>query len=150
MIVSAKGISFIKAFEGLRLAAYQDKAGIWTIGFGTVILKDGTAVKEGDIITVEQALDLLNFQINLKASAVRHLGINFNQNQFDVATSFTYNEGVGALNSASWVQLARVNPQDPNIRVHYMEWNKIRHAGILVEDDGLTARRQHEMNIYFS
>lgn len=35
--ISEKGIQLISNFEGLRLNAYQDSIGIWTIGFGTTI-----------------------------------------------------------------------------------------------------------------
>jgi lysozyme len=31
---SAAGIALIKRFEGCKLVAYQDVAGIWTIGYG--------------------------------------------------------------------------------------------------------------------
>ena len=34
MKTSARGIELIKQFEGLELEAYQDIAGIWTIGYG--------------------------------------------------------------------------------------------------------------------
>lgn len=28
-------MNLIKSFEGLRLQAYQDSVGVWTIGYGT-------------------------------------------------------------------------------------------------------------------
>ena len=31
---SEKGLALTKSFEGLRLEAYQDVAGVWTIGYG--------------------------------------------------------------------------------------------------------------------
>lgn len=41
---------FIKYFEGVRLEAYADTAGVWTIGIGHT-----KGVKQGDKITPEQA-----------------------------------------------------------------------------------------------
>lgn len=38
-------IDFIKSKEGLELKAYQDSAGIWTIGYGTIQYEDHTPVK---------------------------------------------------------------------------------------------------------
>ncbi len=35
MRTSQRGLSLIKSFEGLRLQAYQDAVGVWTIGYGT-------------------------------------------------------------------------------------------------------------------
>ena len=34
MVTSANGRTMIETFEGLRLEAYQDQRGIWTIGYG--------------------------------------------------------------------------------------------------------------------
>lgn len=42
--------ALIKSFEGCRLQAYQDSGGVWTIGLGHTF-----NVKEGDVITYEQA-----------------------------------------------------------------------------------------------
>jgi hypothetical protein len=38
-----KCIDFIKSKEGLRLQAYQDSAGIWTIGYGTIKYDNNSA-----------------------------------------------------------------------------------------------------------
>lgn len=45
--------------EGLRLTAYQDTGGIWTIGFGHV----GPEVHEGLVWTLQQAVDAFNEDI---------------------------------------------------------------------------------------
>lgn len=45
---------FIKSREGLKLTAYQDSAGIWTIGYSTITYEDHTPVKKGDIITLRR------------------------------------------------------------------------------------------------
>ena len=50
MKLSQKGVDFIKAHEALRLKAYQDSKGVWTIGWGHT-----KGVKPGDVITREQA-----------------------------------------------------------------------------------------------
>ncbi len=34
MRTSQRGLNLIKSFEGLRLQAYQDSVGVWTIGYG--------------------------------------------------------------------------------------------------------------------
>ena len=51
--------NFIKNKEGLRLTAYKDSAGIWTIGYGAIIYEDYTPVKKGDKITNQRADQLI-------------------------------------------------------------------------------------------
>ena len=34
MKLSDRGKALIKTFEGLKLTAYKDTAGVWTIGYG--------------------------------------------------------------------------------------------------------------------
>ena len=61
----------IKNFEGLRLTAYQDVAGIWTIGYGSILYKNGMPVKSGDTITESDAFVLLQWEVDLKSDAVK-------------------------------------------------------------------------------
>lgn len=44
MQISKNGIELIKRFEGLRLKAYQDSVGVWTIGYGWTQPVDGKKV----------------------------------------------------------------------------------------------------------
>ena len=94
MITSNKGISFIKTFEGLRLASYQDSGGVWTIGYGHT-----NGVKPGQTISDEQAIiflkqDLARFEKYVMAyDSIYH----FTQSQFDALVSFCYNAGPGNL-----------------------------------------------------
>ena len=55
MKISNNGLNLIKQFEGLRLNAYDDGVGVWTIGYGTIKYPNGTLVKKGDKITQTQA-----------------------------------------------------------------------------------------------
>ncbi len=48
--ISENGLALIKRFEGLRLTAYQDSVGVWTIGYGHT-----SGVSEGQTITQTQA-----------------------------------------------------------------------------------------------
>lgn len=52
--LSQKGLDLIKGFEGLRLRAYRDPAGVWTIGYGHT-----GGVKPGQVITRARAEELL-------------------------------------------------------------------------------------------
>jgi len=143
---------FIKSREGLRLNAYQDSAGIWTIGYGTIRYANNTAVKKGDTITQAQADQLIEediFERSIKVAAA--LGtIVLNQNQFNALVSFAYNAGLGALLNSTLLKQVKANPADPNIRNSFMLWNKVHQKGRLVPVKGLTLRRAAEADMYFS
>ena len=55
---SDTGLQLTKQFEGLRLDAYQDCAGVWTIGYGHT----GRDVKPGQRVTPLEAEVLLHFR----------------------------------------------------------------------------------------
>ena len=47
--------ALIRVFEGIRLTAYQDSGGVWTVGFGHT----GPEVVQGYTVTADQAAELL-------------------------------------------------------------------------------------------
>jgi len=143
---------FIKNKEGLELTAYQDSAGIWTIGYGTIIYEDHTPVKKGDAITQQRADQLIEKEISSKSAKVNAaLGtVAVNQNQFDALVSFAYNVGTGALLSSTLLKRVKANPTDPKIRDAFMMWNKAHVNGKLISVKGLTRRRAEEADLYFS
>lgn len=105
MHVSPSGIDLICNFEGLRLKAYDDGVGVWTIGFGTTKYPNGIRVKKEDTCTLDQAKAYM--QNDLKAfeqtvnSAVK---VPVNQNQFDALVSLAYNIGSTAFKNSTLVK----------------------------------------------
>jgi GH24 family phage-related lysozyme (muramidase) len=58
-------LSTIQKFEGLKLTAYQDSVGIWTIGFGNIFnLDTGKPIKQGDVITQDTADRWLKIEVD--------------------------------------------------------------------------------------
>jgi len=147
-----KCFDFIKSREGLKLKAYQDSAGIWTIGYGTIIFEDLSPVRKGDVITQRRADQLIKKEISLKSAKVNAaLGtVAVNQNQFNALVSFAYNVGTGALLSSTLLKRVKANPVDTKIRDAFMMWNKAHVNGKLVAIRGLTKRRAAEADLYFS
>lgn len=90
MRISNKGIELIKQFEGCKLKAYKDPAGVPTIGYGHT-----AGVKMGDAITQEQANELLRDDLVIYEGKVDKYDdkYHWNQNQFDALVSFAYNIG---------------------------------------------------------
>lgn len=59
MKISDDGMALIKRFEGLRLQAYQDSVGVWTIGYGWTQPVAGRKVGAGMAIDATTAEHLL-------------------------------------------------------------------------------------------
>jgi lysozyme len=90
---SENAIQLVKANEGLRLEAYQDAAGIPTIGYGHT-----AGVHMIQTITQEQADAFLEHDLAVAAAAVNQLvKVPLTQNQFDALVSFVFNLGEGHL-----------------------------------------------------
>jgi lysozyme len=135
----ARGLDLIKSFEGLRLSAYRDSVGIWTIGYGHT-----KGVKPGDTITVEQANDFLREDLRDAERAVNDLTfLNLTQSQFDALVSFTFNLGRGNLQASTL--LRRVNEGDfEGAAEEFLRWTK---AGGKVLP-GLVRRREAERALF--
>lgn len=94
MKTSKQGIDFIAQWEGLRLAAYQDVKGVWTIGYGHT----GSAARPGNTITETEAKRLLRLDLDEAEAGVRAaVRVPLSQTQFDVLVSFAFNCGNHAL-----------------------------------------------------
>lgn len=147
-----KCIDFIKNKEGLRLQAYQDSANIWTIGYGTIKYNNGKSVKKGDVITIEEAEQLLTFEIIDKSVSVNAAikPLQLSQNKYNALVSFAFNVGIGALINSTLLKRVKVNPDDDTIRDAFMMWDKAHVDGNLVVVEGLSNRRKEEADLYFS
>lgn len=105
----AAGVSLIENFEGLRLVAYQDAVGVWTIGYGHT--GACTAIGKGDVcagmtITNAQAQTLLQSDLAYFENGVNNLlARSVNPNQFAALVSFAYNLGLGALAHSTLLSL---------------------------------------------
>jgi lysozyme len=152
MLPGKNCFDFIKSKEGLKLKSYQDSAGIWTIGYGTIMYEDQTPVKKGDEITQERAEKLIEQEITAKSVKINAAlsSTSINQNQFDALVSFAYNVGTGGLLGSTLLKRVKTNPSDPSIRDAFLMWNKARVDGKLVAVQGLTNRRKAEADLYFS
>jgi lysozyme len=149
MNLSSNGLGLIESFEGLKLSPYLDTAGVPTIGYGTILYPSGRRVTMNDpAITQGQALDYLESQVNQKVAAINHLvQVPINQNQFDALASFTYNDGVGALQTSTLLRLLNAG-NFSGAAAQFLVWDKEHVDGQLVESDGLLHRRKMEMSLF--
>ncbi|MGE8302896.1 MAG: lysozyme [Pseudomonas kermanshahensis] len=139
MRTSQRGLSLIKSFEGLRLQAYQDSVGVWTIGYGAT-----RGVKAGMAITKEQAERmLLNDVQRFEPEVQRLVTAQLNQNQWDALMSFTYNLGSANLESSTLRRLLNAGNYTAAAD-QFQRWNK---AGGQVLT-GLVRRRAAERDMF--
>ncbi|ECD3895791.1 lysozyme [Salmonella enterica subsp. enterica serovar Gloucester] len=97
MKVSDNGRAFIRAREGVKLVAYQDGGGVWTIGYGHT-----RGVKQGQVINHEQADEFLNNDLRQVESCIsERVTVALNQNQFDALVSFVFNVGRQAFSDST-------------------------------------------------
>lgn len=95
--ISDNGLAFIRSHEGLRLKAYQDPVGVWTIGYGHTSAAGAPKVKKGDVITAEQAESILKADVDRVTEQIRAVTPGFDdlpQGVFDAIVSFVFNVGI--------------------------------------------------------
>lgn len=138
---SQAGVNLIKSFEGCKLTAYQDSAGVWTIGYGHT-----SGVYSGMKITEAQAEQYLKGDLVTAENAVNgKVTYSIKQNQFDALVSFTYNVGSGNFGSSTL--LKKLNQGDINGAAN--EFGKWIYAGGQVLD-GLVKRRAAEKEMFLN
>lgn len=163
--LSPRGWEFIKQFEGFSATAYQDTAGVWTIGYGTAIDTPAEAYLRSERLNNEQAEDLMRPEVERVENWLNDQGVSLNQNQFDALVSFAYNVGLGALEKSTLWRKVEANPKDKTIAAEFVKWrfagdgtkNKVDDDGDGLIDEagerkftkGLLIRREAEAELYF-
>jgi lysozyme len=139
---SDAGFDLTKQFEGLRLTAYQDQVGVWTVGYGHT----GSEVHGGLVITQDQADILLHSDVAGAVACVnRAVTANIFQSHFDALVDFVFNLGCGRLLGSTL--LRHVNAGEFDLAApQFLLWD---HAGGVVVQ-GLLKRRQAEMTLFQS
>lgn len=111
MKTSKDGRDKLMSREGLRLTAYLDSKGIWTIGVGHTAAAGEPIPRKGLKITQEQcseifARDLLRYEEQVLASAK----VPLSQGEFDALVSLCFNIGTTAFANSTVVK--RLNAGD--------------------------------------
>ena len=145
MQASIDCLDIIEKSEGLRLNPYLSPAGVPTIGYGSTHYANGIAVTLHDSsITKDQAISLmLDTLINYVSAVNRFVHVPLNQNQFDALVDFSYNAGIGALQTSTLLKL--LNAHDYNGASN--EFGKWVHADGKVLN-GLVVRRELERKLF--
>ena len=146
MSTKSTAAAIIAVFEGKKLKAYQDQAGIWTIGYGSTFnIDENRKVKENDTITEATALRWLkSITANLQADIKALVKVPVTQNQLDSLTSLAYNIGPAAFKASTLLKM--LNAGKPKIEVadQFLRWKFVKG----VENKGLINRRGKERELF--
>ena len=147
LVTSDEGINLIAKWEGVRLTAYQDVSGVWTIGYGHT----GSDVTAGMTITQAQAIALLQTDVASFEGYVNNFckknNVTFTQSQFDAMVSFSYNVGVKWMSDSTirtYILNGITNYTDEEIISAISLW--CNSGGKFVQ--GLYNRRQEEGKLF--
>ncbi|MGX6961518.1 lysozyme [Vagococcus xieshaowenii] len=141
MELSTNGINLIKKWEGLRLQAYQDIIGVWTIGYGHT-----KGVTEGMTITEKEAITLLKEDIKQHTSYMEKVIIvPLTQHQYDALACFHFNLGAEILKDSDL--LTAINHQQWEKAA--IEMKRYVYAGN-EKSPGLINRREDEAKLFLT
>lgn len=139
---------------------YIDPVGVCTIGFGTIMYKNGNKVTMKDSpISEHEAFDELQNELHEKADAIDMFltknKLMLNENQFSALCSLAYNCGIGAvIGQDSSMRSALLLKSQSKIVEAFKLWTKgtVRVFGIPVKKTlpGLVIRRQREIELFLS
>jgi len=137
---SDDGFALTRSFEGLRLTAYQDCGGVWTIGYGHT----GPDVRAGLTITETEAEALLRSDVAASETSVnRAVNVPITQNQFDALVDFCFNCGRGNFLSSTLLRQVNLG----NTQAATAQFALWVHAGGEVVP-GLVRRRKAEAELF--
>lgn len=144
-VITNDVVDLVKQWEGLRLSAYRDVAGVVTIGYGHT----GSDVYMGLTITEAQAEQFLRQDLATASLAVMSgVSVVLTDNQFGALSSFVLNVGGTAFRSSTL--LKKLNKGDyAAVTTELTKWNKITNSdGKKVVSPGLTNRRAAEIGLW--
>lgn len=141
-------VNLIAKFEGLKLTAYQDQGGVWTIGYGNTFNPfTNERVKEGDVISQAEAMRWLVESVSqFKKGVTSLIRVPQTPNQIAALTSLAFNIGLQAFRTSTLLRLVNQGAPAQDIAAQFMRWNRIK--GVVSR--GLTNRRREESTIYLS
>jgi lysozyme len=144
-------LPIIKQFEGFKPAPYLDSIGKPTIGYGTILYPDNTAVTMSDPAIDEATAEVfLTHQMSLKSAAIAPLLQQpASLHQAAAMLSLTYNIGATAFQSST--VLRKFNTGELAAAADaFMLWDKATVNGQHVVIPGLQNRRTAERTIFMT
>ena len=134
------GLKLTESFEGVRLKAYQDVKGIWTIGYGHT----GPDVHPGLVITQPEADALLTKDVQNAVRCVNEaVKVQITQDEFDALVDFTFNDGSGNFEGSTLLKDLNAGNRT-GAAAEFLLW--VNSGGHRIP--GLVRRRQAEEQLF--
>lgn len=141
--MTVAGLTLVKHFEGLRLAAYQCPAGVWTIGYGHT-----NGVFPGQTITEAEAERRLRQDLNYFGEQIQRLTKTpLSDHQYSALTSFAFNVGTGSYERSTLLRELNQGRYAAAAE-ELLRWDKAMVRGLLQPLAGLTRRRRAEKLLF--
>lgn len=159
MKISEAGIQLIKSFEGCHSSPYRCPAALWTIGYGHVLYPDQARLKTTErasygimpehnrTFEYDEIDELLEKDLQRFEAGVLRLcpASNDSQSHFDAMVSFSFNLGIGSLQSST-LRMRYLRGDYEGAADEFLKWNKA--GGKILA--GLTRRRVAERALFLS
>jgi GH24 family phage-related lysozyme (muramidase) len=157
MTISDAGIQLIKSFEGCHNSPYRCPAGLWTIGYGHVLYPDQARLKTDErasyalkpehnrLWDADEIDSLLEKDLLRHSVGVRRLCPAAVDCQLDALVSFSYNCGLGSLQSST-LRMKFNRGDYSGAADEFLKWNKA--GGKVLR--GLERRREAERALFLS
>ncbi|MBX4336602.1 lysozyme [Bartonella raoultii] len=142
--ISQEGLALIKQWEGLRLSAYEDSIGVWTIGYGHTSAAGAPCVYQGMQITEEEAEKILCKDLKQFESFVAQtVNVPLSDEQFAALVSFCYNIGTEAFHRSTLLKKLNKGNYEA-VPIELQKWT--RAGGKQIQ--GLVNRRVAEAGLW--
>ena len=156
MRMSENSRKLLTKWEGIKLTAYYDAAGLPTIGVGHLITRqerrdqvieiDGQQVAYGAGLTYKQGIRLLAQDlIRFEEAVTDYVVVELTQSQFDALVSFAFNVGINAFRRSALLRILNQGEYGA-IPAQLRRWNRAG-GGII---PGLVNRREKEIALWLS
>ena len=137
---------FVEHWEGLRLTAYQDQGGVWTIGYGAT----GDGIHKGLVWTEAQADTRLAADLTAALDEVNDLvTISLADHEAAALVSFVFNLGPHALEESTLLRELNAGNR-ANVTTDFCMWDKVTIRGIKVPVPGILNRRKSEATLFLT
>jgi lysozyme len=148
VLASEDLLNFLKDQEDLRLKAYKDPGGVWTIGYGHT-----ADVKPGQTCTVGQAelwldSDVFAVECALEKLLPREVDQRLTQGQQNALISLSFNAGSDIPSYAPKLWAALLSGDDEACAHEFLDIDKQEIDGKMVTLPGLKTRREKEAAMF--
>jgi lysozyme len=141
--------TLLSGLEGFRPKPYQDGKGVWTIGYGSTALADGSPVTSTTPPITQAAAAALRDRVlqQLAAKLGQMVTLPLQDCQAAALLSFQYNVGSGALRGSKLLKI--LNSGDIlGAADQFEDWIYVTINHRLVKSKGLMTRRATERSVF--